>query len=92
MARGVRHRDLPIEQRVIAGQCGKRGHQGAEPIGPVEAVARADDDLAACDRRDGPVAVVLDLVQPVVTGGGLVDERCELRAYERREPAAGVFF
>ena len=88
----IRDRDLAVEQRGIARQLRQRPDQRLKPLGPVEAVAGADDDVAAGDRYNRAVAVVFYLVEPAFARRRRIDEGCELRRDEGREPCAGLFF
>ncbi len=88
----IRDRDLAVEQRGIARQLRKRPDQRLKPLGPVEAVAGADDDAAAGDRYDRAVAVVFYLVEPAFARRRRIDERRKLRRDEGRERCSGLFF
>ena len=81
-------RDLAVEQRGRRRADRERPDERAELVGPVEAVARVDADLAAADRGERAVAVILDLVHPVVAVGRRIDQRRELRLDECRQRAA----
>jgi hypothetical protein len=59
-----------------------------EPIGPIQAVARDQARRAALDPTQDPVAVELDLVQPIGSVGRRVDERRELEPRFARQRRA----
>jgi hypothetical protein len=60
---------LTIEHRGLAGQLATRIDNPAISWRPVFAVARDSADLAAVDEDEGALAVVLDLVNPALSGG-----------------------
>ena len=68
----------PSSSAALARQFLQRRHQRLEFVGPVEPVAGADRNPVAGDRGDGAIAVILDLVQPVISGGRCVHQCCEL--------------
>ena len=70
--------DLAVDQRRRDRQRGRRLGDPSELVGPVEARAGIDLRLAAADRDQRAIAVVLDLVQPGAAGRDAVDQRAQL--------------
>ena len=75
----VLHHDLAVDQRLLAGQSSKASASTPVAVGPVEPGAGEQPHLAVVDARDGPIAVELDLVQPVVAVGHPRRRRRQLR-------------
>ena len=59
--------NLAIDQRRSAAELGRRLDHPAIWSGPVPAVSGEGPDLAAIDDDQGPVAVILDFVNPAST-------------------------
>ena len=76
MAVRVGDRDLAVDQCAVARQCRQRFNERRKLVRPVEAAARANDDVAAADGSERAIAVELDLVQPFCAGGRFVHQRC----------------
>ena len=76
----VERHDLAIDDPVR--QPGAGAGDGAEPAGPVQPLARAQDGTAAFDAELNAVAVELDLVQPTLAGRRTLDGLAELRLDE----------
>ena len=74
--------DLAVEQQPVAGQPKERGGQVAVTRRPVVAVAGEQADVVAVDPDQRPVAVELDLVQPLLPVGRGRRQRGELRRHE----------
>jgi hypothetical protein len=91
MAFAIGNRDLAVEHSGIARQVRKRPDQRLKPLGPIEALAGADDDAAAANRNDRPIPVVFYLVEPALARRRFIDKCRELRRDEGRE-TRGLFF
>src|SRR3954447_13312302 len=76
--RSVGNRDLPVERH--RRQAGYRAEGLLEQGGPVVAITAQQRQPVGRDDRDQPVAVVLDLMQPVVAVGDLGAGRDDLKA------------
>src|SRR5690606_1796242 len=67
-----------VDDRLLRWKAGQRlGERITELVGPVEAAAGVEPDLAVVQMRLQAVAVELDLVQPALAGGGGGAERGE---------------
>ena len=86
----VERNDLAVEQCVFYAQFLERARDAGELVGPVLARARVDANASAGDRGDCAIAIVLDLVQPVVARGRRGDEGRELRGHEAGQPRFGL--
>jgi len=62
----VKNNDLAIYQCRPAAPFLGGGDNPSVAVAPIEPVARERPRLAAVDHQDGPIAIVLDLVNPVV--------------------------
>jgi hypothetical protein len=71
--------NLAIDQGRSVTQPGSSFHHPAIWRGPVPAMAGEGSDLAAIDDDQGAVAVMLDLVNPPLSGGWLRHERRDFR-------------
>ena len=71
----VEHHRLAVQPRAGGRQGGERLRHPREPRRPVQPVAREQVHAAVVHARGDAVAVVLDLVQPVVTVGRRVGQR-----------------
>jgi hypothetical protein len=71
--------DLAVDQRCLAGKLGAGVDHAAIWSGPVPATSREGSDLALVDNDQGAVAVMLDLVNPALSGGWFRHERGDFR-------------
>ena len=69
----------------FTGSCASRVGDAGEPLGPVEALARQQLDLAVVDAHLDAVAVVFDLVHPVRARRRLLDGGGQHRLDELRQ-------
>jgi hypothetical protein len=60
----IERSDLAVEDRIMIGQRRAGVGDGRKPLGPIEAVAGLQCDLAAADSRLPAVAVEFDLMDP----------------------------
>ena len=90
----VGHRDLAVEQRAVAGQFRQRPAPAARNCSVQSRPLRVYiTTLPPASDGDHAIAVILDLVQPLVAGRRLVDQGCELRLDEAgKRCAPAVFF
>src|SRR4029450_2965135 len=58
----------------------------SEYVGPVPAIARVQPCFAVLDTADDPVAVVFDLVDPILSGRSRSYQRGQHRRHFRRQP------
>ena len=65
----TQHDSLAVDQGRLDRQAGGVGRDCPEPLGPVVRPARAHDAAAVLDAQLAAIAVMLDLEQPVLTGG-----------------------
>ena len=65
----VERHDLAVENRILDRQRFQRLGDGSEAGRPIVAVAADQADFAVLDKRDGAVAVELELVQPSSPSG-----------------------
>ena len=80
--------DLTIDESGCRGKFSHRIRDVGKPLGPVEALAGQELDLAAVEPRLDAVAVELDLVNPVAEFRRLVAERRQRRGDEEPHAAA----
>jgi hypothetical protein len=57
-------------------------------VSPIEAVAGVSAYPAALDKKEGPVSVVLNFMDPSCSRRGMIDGRCELRVDELQRHAS----
>jgi hypothetical protein len=86
-AGGVLDDDLAVDPGGAEPEAGQRLGDAAEAVGPVEAGAGEELDLAAIDAGLDAVAVLLDLVHPLVAARRPLAVRGEARCEEDREQA-----
>ena len=84
---GVEHHHLAVEDRGLEGQPRRGPGDALELVRPVVTVAGQEADLALAEVHHQPVAVELDLVQPVVALGRGLDRGGQLRLELVRRPA-----
>ena len=87
-ALAIEHDRFAVEQRGSRGQRRERGREVREAVGPVVPVARDEARRSALDPSQHPVAVELDLVEPLGSVGRRVDERRELERHLARQRRA----
>ena len=85
---GPQRHQLAVEQRRADGQCCDGTRHGRQAFAPVEAVAGEQARHAGFEKGEQPIAVELDLADPVGTLGRLLGERAELRGLAGRQLAA----
>ena len=81
----IQHHDLAVDHRVPAGQRRERRPEIPVAMRPVEPAPGDQPRRPALDMRHRPVAVELDLVQPVVALRRRVDRARELRLHALRQ-------
>ena len=87
MSIGTEHNRFAIDQRAIDGQGSHRFRDPRQPIGEVGSVSGPQGDAISVLARDQPVAVVLDLVNPVVRPCRRLEYQCRTLRPERRRTA-----
>src|SRR5262249_44512189 len=78
--------DFAVDERGLRRQPANRGGDVRELVGPVEALAGEQADLAMIETRLDTVAVELDFVNPSRPGRRLGAQRGERRRHEIRKP------
>jgi len=86
---GPKDRDLAVQISGLDGQRGQRRGDRPEAGRPIQAGPGQQPDLTALDPGGGAVAVELDLVEPALAFGRLVDEGGELRRDEVGKQGVG---
>src|SRR5271166_2340167 len=74
MSIGTKCDRLPVDKGALHGQAPDRLRNLRQSVGEVRAVAGPKGRAVLFLASDDPIAVVLDLVQPVRAGGRMVDE------------------
>jgi len=76
---GQHRGDLAVEQRASDAQLLRAGDDRGEVIGPLLVAPAEQRDAPVLDQATDAVAVELDLVQPLLAGGRLVEQLRQLR-------------
>ena len=76
--------DLAVERRLLAGELLDRPGDDRKAHGPIEPAAAVKNHVVTALPGDDAVAVIFQLVHPVVALGNVVDEGCKLRGDEFR--------
>ncbi len=81
----TRHDDLAVDPGRAQAERAQVAHERGQLGRPVVAVARVAAHLRAFDACEQPIAVELDLVQPMAVRGRAIDEHRELRCQHQRQ-------
>src|SRR5690606_5990023 len=84
---GIERDDFAVDHRTIERKLGDRARDARKARGPVLLVSAHETDLPTLDERADPIAVVLDLVDPLIALGRRRDQSRELRPKGARKRA-----
>ncbi len=85
---GAKRDQLAVQQSRADLEPRHGARERRKPVGPVVAVAGHDADLTIRQEDQQPIAVKLDLADPVAVVGRFLGDRTELRALRGGQPAA----